>query len=124
MKLYRNDEVADDGQGLMCHQSRLAGVVGIFVWSGVLAIPLILGWHFHKSWPMWLSAALAAILIPLVLMDVAARFRATNWILLILPGSAATATPSRRGWRECLPGWKPACRSRRPRNATGQTGDN
>lgn len=24
MKLYRNDEVSDDGQGLWCHQSRLA----------------------------------------------------------------------------------------------------
>lgn len=82
MKLYCNDEVAG-AQGLWCHQSRLAGVVGIFVWSGVLAIPIILGWHFQKSWPMWLSAVLAVILIPLVLMDVAARFRATNWILLI-----------------------------------------
>src|SRR5690242_232792 len=69
------------GQGLMCRQSRLAGVVRFVLFSGALAAPPVLGWKFHYPWLLWGGLILAAIVIPLLLMDTARLFRATNWKL-------------------------------------------
>ncbi len=38
MPLYHPNEVPGDEQGLLCRQSRLAGVVRLIIWCGVLAI--------------------------------------------------------------------------------------
>jgi hypothetical protein len=83
MKLCYDHDLPDSGQGLRCHQSRLAGVVGFIVWCGVLSIAPILGWQKDLPWVLGLGIALAVVLVPVLLMDMVARFRATNWILQI-----------------------------------------
>jgi hypothetical protein len=85
MTIYPASELPADAQGIWCRQSRLAGVVRYIVFGGVLAVPIVCGWHFQRSWLIWLGAAAAIILLPLLLLDVAKMFRATNWVLLVGP---------------------------------------
>jgi hypothetical protein len=72
---------------MWCRQSRLSGVVRFIVFSGVLAVPIVCGWHFRQPWLIWLGAVAAIGLLPLLLLDLAKMFRATNWVLLIGPDS-------------------------------------
>lgn len=83
MRLYRQDEVTEDNQGVLCRQSRSAGVVRLIVWCVVLAIPPFFGWKLSKPWLIWVFAPLAAILILMALRDLAVMFRSTNWLLRI-----------------------------------------
>jgi hypothetical protein len=83
MRLHRQDEVPEDEYGLLCRQSRFAGVVRLVIWCGVLAIPPVFGWKFGKSWLIWTFVAVAAVVIPMALLNLAAMFRATNWLLRI-----------------------------------------
>ena len=83
MRLHRQNEVPEDEHGLCCRQSRLAGVVRLIVWCGLLAIAPVSGWHFGKPWVLWIGVAVAALVIPLAVLDLAAMFRATNWLLRI-----------------------------------------
>src|SRR5579862_7257764 len=83
MKFYRPAEVPEDDHGLWCRQSRLAGVVRLIIWCGFLAIFPISGWHLGKPWVLWIGVALAAIVIPMAVLELAAMFRATNWLLRI-----------------------------------------
>ncbi len=83
MRLYRQNEVPEDEQGLLCRQSRLAGVVRLIFWCGLLAAFPVSGWHFGKPLLLWIGLAVAALLIPLALRDLAAQFRPTNWLMQI-----------------------------------------
>jgi len=83
MKLYRESELPADPQGLWCRQSRFAGIVRCIVFVGIVSVPPVLGWNFHRPWVQWIGAAVAVVFIPLMLMDVAALLRATNWVLRI-----------------------------------------
>jgi hypothetical protein len=83
MKFYRPTDVPEDEQGLLCRQSRLAGVVRLIIWCGVLAIAPVSGWHFGKPWVFRIGLAVAAIVIPMAALELTAMFRATNWLLRI-----------------------------------------
>jgi len=83
MRLFRDAEVPQDTQGFWCRQSRLAGVVRLLIWTGALGVAPVLGWKFHQPWVLWIGSIVAAIVLPLMLMDTAALFRATNWLLRI-----------------------------------------
>jgi hypothetical protein len=83
MKLSRDADMPEDIQGLSCRQSRFAGIARLILFSGVLAVPAIVGWKSHHPWVMWIGAAVAVLLVPLLLMDVAKLFRAANWVLRI-----------------------------------------
>lgn len=85
MTIHPAAELPADAQGIWCRQSRLAGAVRFIIFGGVLAIPIVCGWHFQRPWLIWLGAAAAIVLLPLLLLDVAKMFRATNWVLLIGP---------------------------------------
>lgn len=83
MRLYRQNDVPEDEHGLLCRQSRFAGVVRLIIWCGVLAIPIVCGWHFGKPWLIWTFVAVAAVVVPMALIDLTAQFRTTNWLLRI-----------------------------------------
>lgn len=81
MWLYRQAEVPENEQGLLCRQSRLAGVVRLIVWCIVLAIPP--AFSRSKPWVFWGCVAVAAVVIPLAARELAAQFRATNWLMRV-----------------------------------------
>jgi len=83
MRLHRQDEVPGDEQGLLCRQSRLAGIMKLIVWRGILAVFPFFGWKLGEPWLFWIGIALAAIVIPITTLDLAAMFRATNWLVRI-----------------------------------------
>jgi hypothetical protein len=83
MRLYRDADVPEDEQALLCRQSRLAGVVRFLVFAAALGVAPVLGWKFDHPWVLWIGFIVAAIVLPLMLVDMAALFRATNWLLRI-----------------------------------------
>lgn len=83
MQICSRLDVPDDPHALWCRQSRLAGVVRLLVCCGVLGVPLIAGWNFGLSWLLWLGAAAALLILPVLLRDLAALFSSSNWILQI-----------------------------------------
>jgi len=83
MRLYRQNEVPEDEHGLLCRQSRLAGIVRLIVFCGVLAIFPIAGWKLGKPWLLWIGVAFAVVVFLVAVLDLAAQFRATNWLLRI-----------------------------------------
>jgi hypothetical protein len=83
MRLYRQNEVPEDEHGLLCRQSQFLGIVRLIIWCGVLAIPVVIGWKLGKPWVLWIGVALAAVVIPMAVRDLAAQFRATNWLMRI-----------------------------------------
>jgi hypothetical protein len=83
MKLYRQDEVPEDEHELLCRQSRLLGIVRLMIWRGFLAVFVFFGWKLGEPWLFWIGIALAAIVIPMGVADLAATFRATNWLMRI-----------------------------------------
>jgi hypothetical protein len=81
MKLQRSRDVVPDGTGLVCRQSRWGGVALALVWAAILIGSPALCWWVGG--PRWLVAALgmfAALMLPLFVGDVRARFRPTNWV--------------------------------------------
>ncbi|MDB5385374.1 MAG: hypothetical protein JWM11_1020 [Planctomycetaceae bacterium] len=83
MKLCCPSEVAVETHELICRESRLAGVVRFIFWCSILAIAVIVGWQFGNPWLMWPARILFIVMIPLMLKDVVAQFRGTNWVLRI-----------------------------------------
>src|SRR5215472_12994243 len=83
MKFYRQDEVPEDEQGLLCRQSRLMGVVRFIIWCSIMSIAPIGGWKSGEPWVLWIGVVVAAVVVPIALLDTAATFRATNWLLRI-----------------------------------------
>ncbi|HEY3966713.1 MAG TPA: hypothetical protein VGM05_19275 [Planctomycetaceae bacterium] len=83
MKFYRPAEVPEDDYGLLCRQSRFAGVVRLIILCIVLAIPSVVGWNTGKPWLFWTFVAVAAVVIPMAVLDLRSMFRATNWLLRI-----------------------------------------
>jgi hypothetical protein len=83
MKLCRADEVPESSTGHWFRESRVAGVVRFLVFSGLLLIAPILGWHYGYSIVFWGGIVVALLLFPLLLGDVAAQFRPGNWVLCI-----------------------------------------
>lgn len=83
MKLYRSSEVPVDAPGMICCESRLVGVVRAIVWSGLLVLPVVLGWKSGYPWVAGIGAMLLLVMVPLLVRDVASQFRGTNWVLRI-----------------------------------------
>ena len=86
MRLFRQGEVPADEQGLLCRQSRLAGIVRLIVWRGLVGVLPFFGWKLGEPWLIGIGIALAAIVIPMTTLDLAAMFRATNWLMRIGTG--------------------------------------
>ena len=84
MKLYRCQEVKPDGTGLVCRQGRLSGAVMVLLFSGILiGLPIVL-WQIGA--PKFISVILALLavgIVPMLLGDLRARLRPTNWLLWI-----------------------------------------
>jgi hypothetical protein len=85
MRLIPAEDLPNGIQAMRCRQSRVGGVVRFIVFCAVLAIPPALGWHFRQPWLIWMGAAAAGALLLLLLVDLAAMFRATNWLVFIGP---------------------------------------
>jgi hypothetical protein len=83
MRLYRQAELPENEQGFLCRQSRLAGVVRLIVWCGMLAIPQVVGWNSGQPWVQWIGFGVAVLVVPIMVLDLTATFRATNWLLRI-----------------------------------------
>jgi hypothetical protein len=83
MKLKSVADLPDEMQGVWCRQSPLAGVVRAIVICGMLMIPSLIGWKSGQPWLVWTSVALEVCFVPLLVKDVAALCRATNWVLRI-----------------------------------------
>jgi hypothetical protein len=83
MQVCSRREVPNDPHALCCRQSRLAGVVRLLVCCGVLSIPLVVARNFGLAWLVWLCAAGALLILPIMLLDLAALFRSSNWILQV-----------------------------------------
>jgi hypothetical protein len=72
--------------GLCCRQSPLRGAIGGLIGCAVVVGATFLVWYMGAPWVFWGGfAALAAILVPFVLRDILAKFRATNWVMWIGP---------------------------------------
>ena len=83
MQIGSRLDVPDDPHALWCRQSRLAGVVRLLVCCGVLGIPVIVGWNAGLNWLLWLGGAAALLILPVLLRDLAALFRSSNWVLQV-----------------------------------------
>ena len=83
MNFYRDADVPRDTQGFWCRQSRFAGLVRFVVFGAGLAIAPVVGWKSDRPWVLWSGLILAALFIPVLVKDVAALFRAKNWVLQI-----------------------------------------
>ena len=83
MNLYSGAGIGQ-GPGMCCRQSRLRGVVGgLFMCAFLVGLVLLLR---HRGAPrlMWIGGAvMSALVVPVVLHTVLARFRPTNWVLRI-----------------------------------------
>ncbi len=84
MKLLRSIDVLPDGSGLVCRQGRLPGTIMAAVFTVLFAGPAVAAWWLGipKFFAIVLSIA-ALILVPMLVGDVRARYRATNWLLWI-----------------------------------------
>ena len=83
MRLYRQAEVPEDEQALLCRQSRLWGIVRLIVVPGFVAIFPFFGWKLDEPWLLWIGIALTAFVVVGALQELAAIFRPTNWLLRI-----------------------------------------
>jgi hypothetical protein len=86
MKLYRDSEVRPDKSGLLCRQSRLAGILGTLLICGLFAGIPIVWWKLGAPPIVWGGCALLAlIIVPLLLRDLPLRLRSSSWVLWIRP---------------------------------------
>lgn len=87
-RIMKLDSPENMGQadGLCCRQSPLRGLVG-----GLIVCAFLVGFVFllrrsGAPWFVWGGCAvLAALLVPLVIADMLAKFRPTNWLLWLRP---------------------------------------
>lgn len=83
MELHRTCDVVPDG-GLVCRQSRLAGVVYLVVFGGGPSAVAILIWWRDAPTLLWGPIAFVSALLVLFLVnDLRARLRSTNWLLCL-----------------------------------------
>jgi hypothetical protein len=85
MKLYHATDVPERGPGLLCRQSRFWGIVRFVVFLAVLPIPIYMGWQANRPFFLWCGVAMAALVGLLLIVDMRALFRHTNWALRIDP---------------------------------------
>ena len=86
MKLHLLDEVTPNASGLVCRQSRFAGILATIVFVGILVGAPIFWWNVQAPWIVWGGCGLLAILVvPILLGDLVAKFRPTNWLVWIQP---------------------------------------
>ncbi len=72
--------------GVCCRESRLWGAVGGLVLCAAFVGIAFLWRYAQAPVPVWaLCAIVAAVVVPLVARDVAAKFRSTNWLLWAHP---------------------------------------
>lgn len=83
MRLYRQQDVPEDERALLCRQSQFAGIVRLIVWCGLMAVFPISGWRAGSPLAFWGGIAVAAIVIPIALLDLGKLFRSTNWLMRI-----------------------------------------
>jgi len=83
MQLYCAFEMPDDAQGLVCRQSRLAGVVRLVVFSGLVFLFPFFGWKLDKPWLLWIGVGLSAVVVAVAARDLAKQFQPANWLLRI-----------------------------------------
>ena len=87
MKLLALNEVAFDGSGRVYRQGRVQAIVSTLVLGGILVGAPFLWFHVGAPWPVWvLCAGLATFIVPMLLGDLAAKFRSTNWLLWVREG--------------------------------------
>jgi hypothetical protein len=85
MKLYSPKDM-DQVAGMCCRQSPLRGAIGGLILCAVLIGGVFVGRQVGAPAPVWiLCAIVAALLVPLVVGDMVAKFRSTNWLLRIRP---------------------------------------
>jgi hypothetical protein len=81
MKLESPNEMGHV-EGMRCRQAPLRGLVGGLVLCVCFVGLAVIVWQRGFPWFAWgPCVALAALFVPLVLADAAAKFRATNWLL-------------------------------------------
>jgi hypothetical protein len=86
MKLLRSDQITPDATGLVCRQGRLVGAINALVLDSILVGAPIFWWMVGAPWFVWGGCALLAlIVVPMLLGDLAAKFRDTNWLIWIRP---------------------------------------
>ena len=82
MQLLRAKDLNPHADVRICRQGRLAGTVGISVLVAILAGAPVFWWRVGMPWFIWgLCALLAVVVVPLLIGDLLAKFRPTNWLL-------------------------------------------
>lgn len=72
--------------GICCRQSPLRGTVGGLVLCAAVLGAALLWRHLGAPWLIWGGCALlAAVVVPAVLADMLAKWRASNWLLWVSP---------------------------------------
>lgn len=72
--------------GLRCRQSPLRGLIGGLVVCAILIGFVVVFRHWGLPWFAWGGCALlAALFVPLVIVDALAKFRSTNWLMWVRP---------------------------------------
>jgi hypothetical protein len=86
MKLLSLNEAAIQGSGRIYRQGRFMALISTLILGGSFGGAPILWWYLGAPWPVWaICAAVAMFVVPLVLSDLAAKFRRTNWLLWVRP---------------------------------------
>lgn len=86
MELHRPSDVSFGIDGLLCRQSRLMGAVGTLVMSGILGGAPVLFWALEAPALVWGGCAAVTLVVVLLLVhDLLAKFRPTNWLMWIGP---------------------------------------
>jgi hypothetical protein len=86
MKLHRLDDVVLNDTGLICRQGRFVGTVNAIILSAVLIGATVFWWRVNAPWFVWgLCGLLSVLVVPLLIGDLLAKFRPTNWLVWIRP---------------------------------------
>lgn len=86
MKILPLDEIDLSGSGQIYRQSRAMALVSTLVYGVVFGGAPFFWRHVGAPWPLWLFfGGIAVIVIPLVVSNLLATFRRTNWIVCVRP---------------------------------------
>jgi len=76
----------DQAAGLCCRQSPLRGAIGGLILCAAFVGGVFLARRAGAPAPVWIVCAiLAALIVPLVVVDMVAKLRSTNWLLWVRP---------------------------------------
>lgn len=85
MKLHSPKDMGQMS-GVCCRQSPLRGAVGGLVLGAAFIGVAGLCKYSGFPWPVWGGCAVvAALVVPFILLDVLAKFRASNWLVWVRP---------------------------------------